>query len=66
MDEITKRRDNVKGKNGELRPGSSKNSYMYGYKKGERGSTGVRERVKLKKKQGPRNQEGGMIRVVSC
>lgn len=40
----------MKRKNGELRPGSSKYSYMYRYKKGERSSTGVRERVKLKKK----------------
>lgn len=55
----------VKGKNGELRPGGSKDSYMYGYKKGQRGSIGVRERVKLKKKPGPRNQEGGTIRGVS-
>lgn len=55
----------MKGNSGELRPGSWEDSYMYGYKQGERGSTEVRERAKHEKNQGPRNQ-GGLIRGVSC
>lgn len=48
----------MKRNSGELRPGSWEDSYMYGYKKGERGSTEVRERAKHEKTKVPEIKEG--------